>query len=113
MTDEQWKVAVEATKKDPKIPLPSRLADSPVYGKGLPDQPLEPVSRGVPGLFAAQLRSPAVGPKESGRLQLAEWLTDPKNPLTARVIVNRVWQHHFGTGLVLSLIHISEPTRPY
>jgi hypothetical protein len=34
------------------------------------------------------------------RSALADWITDPKNPLTARVIVNRVWQYHFGQGLV-------------
>ncbi|MEJ7590586.1 MAG: PSD1 and planctomycete cytochrome C domain-containing protein [Planctomycetaceae bacterium] len=36
------------------------------------------------------------------RLQLADWITSPENPLTARVIVNRLWQHHFGQGLVRS-----------
>lgn len=38
----------------------------------------------------------------SGRLELAERIVDPKNPLTARVIVNRIWLHHFGEGIVRS-----------
>jgi len=43
---------------------------------------------------------PSIPDGQSGRLQLAHWLTDPDNPLTARVIVNRVWMHLFGEGLV-------------
>jgi mono/diheme cytochrome c family protein len=39
-------------------------------------------------------------PEQARRIALAEWIADPKNPLTARVMVNRIWQHHFGTGLV-------------
>ncbi|HBJ34839.1 MAG TPA: xanthan lyase [Planctomycetaceae bacterium] len=43
---------------------------------------------------------PSIPEGQSGRLQLAHWLTDPDNPLTARVIVNRVWMHLFGEGIV-------------
>lgn len=39
---------------------------------------------------------------EKPRLKLAEWITDPSNPLTARVMVNRVWQYHFGRGIVFT-----------
>ncbi len=38
--------------------------------------------------------------KKPGREELANWITDPTHPLTARVIVNRIWHHHFGQGLV-------------
>ena len=52
----------------------------------------------------------------SGRLALAEWMTDPKNPMTARVLVNRLWHYHFGKGLVSTTsdfgIRGTPPTHP-
>ncbi len=62
----------------------------------------DPVPRAVPGVMQAALRkAPPQFPKEqSGRLELARWLTDPEHPLTARVMVNRLWTWHFGRGLV-------------
>ncbi|MFP6762744.1 MAG: DUF1549 and DUF1553 domain-containing protein, partial [Planctomycetaceae bacterium] len=53
----------------------------------------------------------------SGRRELADWLTDPRNPLTARVLVNRIWHHHFGRGIVRTTsnfgIRGERPTHPH
>jgi hypothetical protein len=50
----------------------------------------------MPGDFGL----PPDAPEARRRLRLAEWISSPDNPLTWRVIVNRVWHHHFGRGLV-------------
>ena len=59
------------------------------------------VPHGVPRFaFLAADPPAATAPGESGRLELARWLTQRRHPLLARVIVNRIWQHHFGRGIV-------------
>lgn len=58
-----------------------------------------PVPRGFLSCVTG-VATPSPGPETSGRLELARWLTDRSNPLTPRVLVNRVWQAHFGEGLV-------------
>jgi cytochrome c553 len=60
------------------------------------------VPRGFLSTFEVPGSSP-VNPGQSGRLELANWLTSPNNPLTARVIANRVWQHLFGEGIVTTV----------
>ncbi len=57
--------------------------------------------RQFPRIIAGDQQTP-IGQDRSGRLELAHWLTSPEHPLTARIIVNRVWLWHFGEGLVRS-----------
>jgi len=79
-----------------QVPPPTQLLE-----RGDPEKPLAEVPPGLPRLIggrAAVLAADA--PDGARRLALAEWLTDRANPLTPRVIVNRLWHHHFGTGLV-------------
>jgi cytochrome c553 len=71
--------------------------DSPLYQRGELDKPGEVVPRGVVQVVNRKVPTITEG---SGRLELAEWLASRDNPLTARVLVNRVWLHLFGRGLV-------------
>ncbi|TVQ03716.1 MAG: DUF1553 domain-containing protein [Planctomycetaceae bacterium] len=74
--------------------------DARIHIKGEPDRPGAEVPRKFPDILGGQRLPDDVAQSESGRSQLARWIASPDNPLTARVIVNRVWQRHFGNGLV-------------
>ena len=70
-----------------------------VLYRGDPEQPREPVSPAVPEFLGAM--SLERGAREQQRRSvLADWIASPGNPLTGRVMVNRIWQGHYGTGLV-------------
>jgi hypothetical protein len=73
------------------------------------------VPRHFPTVLAG-VEQPPLPKDHSGRLELARWLTKPDHPLTARVMVNRVWRWHFGHGLVRSVDNFGllgeKPTHP-
>ncbi len=71
--------------------------DAQLHRRGDPENRGDPVPRRWLTILGSQPLPKDAG---SGRLALANWLTEPSNPLTARVFVNRVWQYHFGRGLV-------------
>ncbi len=74
------------------------LQDPHILIRGNPGRPGDKVPRQFLEVVAGPERKPFAN--GSGRLELAQAIIDSKNPLTPRVFVNRVWQHHFGTGLV-------------
>ena len=89
--------------------------DTTIAIRGNPSQRGEKVPRG----FLSAVNVPGakpVDPAHSGRLELAEWIANPANPLTARVQVNRIWHHLFGRGLVATTDNFGvlgrEPTHP-
>lgn len=69
------------------------------FHRGDPMQPREKMQPGGLSEFAG-FQSPVDAPEQQRRVSLAQWIASPENPLTARVIVNRLWHYHFGTGLV-------------
>jgi hypothetical protein len=93
--------------------------------RGDPMQKREPVQPGAPGAVAVRFsldENPPASTRtnltedQKRRLALAHWITNPENPLTARVMVNRIWQHHFGEGLVSTPsdfgVNGARPTHP-
>jgi hypothetical protein len=104
---------IERLKKNLPQPLPSALGareggipgtpyagvhDARIRIRGDIQRPGDLVPRGFPAVLSAGA-SPGVG-SGSGRWALARWLSSPQHPLTSRVMVNRIWQHHFGEGLI-------------
>ena len=67
---------------------------------GNPESRGEPVEPGFLSALVDPFPFESRNPRQNPRQRLAEWISHPDNPLTARVMVNRIWQHHFGEGLV-------------
>ena len=74
------------------------IADAHILVRGNANKPSDQVKRGF--LQVASTSHAPLPKDQSGRLQLAEWMTRPDNPLTSRVMVNRMWRWHFGRGIV-------------
>jgi hypothetical protein len=70
------------------------------FFRGDPMAPREEIAPGSLSRFGASWELPGDAPESDRRRALADWIAAPTNPLTARVIVNRLWHYHFGTGIV-------------
>jgi mono/diheme cytochrome c family protein len=93
--------------------------DTFVLTRGLPGAKadrVEPAFLSVLSPPPAQVTPPSYGDTSGRRLALARWIADPANPLTARVMANRIWQFHFGRGIVRSTSNFGfqgdKPTHP-
>src|SRR5262249_51315773 len=80
----------------------SNIGDTEIRIRGEAEKLGPAVPRGFLSLIHVP-NAPSITPRQSGRLELAQWLTSTQNPLTPRVMVNRVWKHLFGQGLVNSV----------
>ena len=85
--------------------------DTEVRLRGEPNDRGEKIPRGFLTV-AGGFDPPKFEGSGSGRLQLAQWIADPENPLTARVAVNRFWQHLFGRGIVADVNNFGTNSEP-
>ncbi|MEO6435762.1 MAG: DUF1549 and DUF1553 domain-containing protein, partial [Tepidisphaeraceae bacterium] len=108
-----WKPELSQLNSNPPPPLPTAhglqeggipngshpgIHDVKIHIRGHYGRLGETVPRRFPQVLAGDEQKPIT--EGSGRLQLAKWIASAENPLTARVMVNRIWQHHFGEGIV-------------
>lgn len=87
-----------------------RPQNARVLVRGEIDQPAQQVKRGFPQVLCSTPVS--INPKSSGRLELAKWISSRDNPLTARVMVNRIWKHLIGQGIVTSMENFGVTGQP-
>lgn len=87
-----------------------QVGNARLHMKGDPDRLGKEVPRHFPTVLGGHVLSPDA--KGSGRMELANWIADSANPLTARVLVNRIWQHHFGRGIVATPNDFGKQGRP-
>ncbi len=81
--------------------VPGKVPPTLLFHRGDPAQPKDPVPPGVLRVLGGEIAAEDLSLPTSGRrLALARWLTASENPLAARVLVNRIWMHHFGRGIV-------------
>ena len=94
--------AIARLETAPKVYAGQFSAPEPTFRlqRGDPMQKREPVAPGGLKQFGKMLELPLDAPEAKRRLELARWIASEENPMTARVMVNRLWQHHFGNGLV-------------
>jgi hypothetical protein len=92
----------------------ANIGDARIHIRGSYTRLGDVVPRRFPNILAGE-KQPAIT-QGSGRLELAQWIASPQNPLTARVMVNRLWQHHFGEGIVRTSSNFGKlgerPTHP-
>ena len=107
-------------KAVPELPaamgvVEDEITDVAIHVRGNPSKLGDVVTRHLPPVMLGP-EMPTFVSDKSGRKELADWLTDARHPLTARVLVNRVWRWHFGRGLVKSTDNFGllgeKPTHP-